>query len=145
MNQLDRVAAGIDLRIGLISRCRRFSEFGEPRRSPHLGVQSTEKDHAAAAAFGRERPYLPATSVARLMKSSRISSLVRCLIFHLRKISLFFDFEPPKNFGRYGQYSFTAACSRALPSGVFTSSAEKSSPNCAWKRSSGMVARARLR
>ena len=40
------------------------------------------------------------TSVARFMKSWRISSLVRCLMFHLRKISLFFDFEPPKKEGR---------------------------------------------
>src|SRR6185312_8807955 len=104
-----------------------------------------EEDHAACLTSGRVRPYLAATSVARLMKSSRISSLVRCLIFHLRKISLFFDFEPPKNFGRYGQYSLTAACNLALASGTFTSSAEKSSPNWAWKRSSGMVARARLR
>ena len=31
-----------------------------------------------------------------------------------------------------------------MPSGVLISSAVKSSPNCAWKRSSGMVARARF-
>src|SRR6185437_8615765 len=119
----DRKRAEIERRcirlcVGAITVRQWLSQSCEPRSCLYFATQRVEDRgrqahgvaHAACRTSGRLRPYLAATSVARLTKSARISSLVRCLIFHLRKISLFFDFEPPKNFGRYGQYSLTAAC-----------------------------------
>ena len=99
---------GVGIGVGAIAVGQGFAQGGEPGRRAQLGLHLVEHDlrqdddlaHAACRTSGKVRPYLVVTSVARFMKSWRISSLVRCLMFHLRKISLFFDFDPPKNDGR---------------------------------------------
>ena len=98
---------GVDASVCKIVVGQFLAEGGKPRCRPNLHAQRVERRarqgddaHAACRTSGSVNPYFIVTSVARLMKSSRISSLVRCLIFHLRKISLFLDFEPPKKEGR---------------------------------------------
>src|SRR5262249_46645882 len=101
---------GLDIgrRVGAIAFRQRIAQGGEPGGTAYLccdllqqlARQRDDVAHAACRTSGSVSPCLAATSVARFMKSWRISSLVRCLMCHLRKISLFFDFEPPKKDGR---------------------------------------------
>ena len=94
------------------------------RRMSGTGV-GPSRHHAACRTSGKVRPYLAATSVARLMKSSRISSLVRCLMLPLAEHLVVLRLRSAEERRQIGKVASIASCSSRLAFRVLISSARE--------------------